>query len=54
MGAVINFLPFTFICFFIGSFVIMGFPFLTAFYSKDVILELSFSRYLIDSGLFVF
>lgn len=54
MGAVIKLLPFTFICFFIGSFVIMGFPFLTAFYSKDLILELSFSRYLLDSGLFVF
>jgi NADH-ubiquinone oxidoreductase chain 5 len=54
MGAAVNFLPFTFICFFIGSFVIMGFPFLTAFYSKDIILELSFSRYLIDAGLYVF
>lgn len=34
MGSSLNFLPFTFICFFIGSFTIMGFPFLTAFILK--------------------
>jgi NADH-quinone oxidoreductase subunit L len=42
MGGLINFLPFSFICFFIGSFAIMGFPFLTAFYSKDLILEICY------------
>jgi NADH-ubiquinone oxidoreductase chain 5 len=50
MGNLINFLPFTFICFFIGSFAIMGFPFLTAFYSKDLILEMAYSRYIVDAG----
>ena len=54
MGSLINFLPFTFICFFIGSFVIMGFPFLTAFFSKDIILEIAFSRYIIDNGFICF
>jgi len=29
----------------------MGFPFFTGFYSKDLILEFTFSRYVIDSNL---
>jgi len=54
MGGLLSSLPFTFICFFIGSFAIMGFPFLTAFYSKDLILEISFSRFVINGGFFCF
>jgi len=46
-------LPFTHICFFIASLAIMGFPFLTGFYSKDIILEFTYSRYIIDS-LFIY
>src|ERR1700722_8210010 len=50
MGALVNLLPFTYICFFLGSIVIMGFPFLTGFYSKDVILEAAYVRYIIDGN----
>jgi len=48
MGGLINFLPFVFFCMFFGSLAIMGFPFLTGFYSKDVILELLLASYKID------
>jgi len=54
MGSLVNFLPFTYFCFFLGSLVIMGFPFLTAFYSKDFILEFAYSRYILDSDFIYF
>ena len=49
-GNVLNFMPFTYICFIIGSLAIMGFPFLTGFYSKELIIELGLERYIIDSN----
>jgi len=52
MGGLSRFLPFTYICFVFGSSAIVGFPFLTGFYSKDIILELLFSRYMLD-GFFI-
>jgi NADH-ubiquinone oxidoreductase chain 5 len=52
-GGFLNFLPFSYICLFIGSLAIIGFPFLTGFYSKELILEIGSCRYLIDA-LFIY
>lgn len=41
MGGFSKLLPFSYIVFFIGIFSLMGFPFLTGYYSKDFIIELS-------------
>jgi len=46
--------PFIYICFVIGSFAIMGFPFLTGYYSKDLILEFTYSRYIINATFVYF
>lgn len=45
MGGLRRILPFTYMMFLIGSLSLMGFPFLTGFYSKDVILEVAFASY---------
>ena len=45
MGGLVKLLPYTYIMMLIGSLSLMGFPFLTGFYSKDVILELTYSKY---------
>jgi NADH-ubiquinone oxidoreductase chain 5 len=40
-GAMTRLLPYTYAMFLIGSLALMGFPFLTGFYSKDIILEVA-------------
>nr|QDI93369.1 NADH dehydrogenase subunit 5 [Rubeospineus bicorniger] len=42
MGFVIKMLPYTSSCFIISSFSLVGFPFLSGFYSKDMIIEVLF------------
>ncbi len=48
MGGIVQMLPFTYGMMLIGSLSLMGFPFLTGFYSKDVIIELAYAKYSID------
>jgi NADH-ubiquinone oxidoreductase chain 5 len=50
MGALIKVIPFTYSMMLIGSLSLMGFPFLTGFYSKDVILEVAYAKYTIDAN----
>ena len=49
MGRLINFIPFTYFVIFLGSISIMGFPFMTGFYSKDLLLEMAYARFLLDA-----
>lgn len=45
MGGLLKVLPYTYSVFVIGTFALIGFPFLTGYYSKDLILELCFSLF---------
>ena len=49
MGRLLWAIPLIYIAIMIGSLAILGFPFLSGFYSKDLILELVYSRYIFSS-----
>ncbi|CAN6462363.1 unnamed protein product [Victoria cruziana] len=53
MGGLASSFPFTYAMMLMGSLSLIGSPFLTGFYSKDVILELAYTKYTI-SGNFAF
>jgi len=53
MGGLIHVLPFTYTMMGIGTLAIIGFPFLTGFYSKDVILECAYASYTVH-GCFAY
>jgi len=52
-GGLIKFLPFTYTCMLVGSLSLLAIPFLTGFYSKDLILELAYGTYSF-SGIYAF
>ena len=53
LGGVSQTMPITYICVLIGSLSLSGFPFLSGFYSKDVILETALGAYTV-TGYFAF
>ncbi len=53
MGGLIQFMPFTYSVMLIGTIALLGLPWLSGFYSKDLILELAYGKYEF-SGFFAF
>jgi NADH-ubiquinone oxidoreductase chain 5 len=53
LGGLMNFLPFTYSVMLVGTIALLGLPWLSGFYSKDLIIELAYSRYSF-SGTYAF
>jgi NADH-ubiquinone oxidoreductase chain 5 len=53
MGGLIKFLPLTYSVMLVGSFSLLATPYLTGFYSKDLILELAYGQYSF-TGMYAF
>lgn len=51
LGGLVNFLPFSYTAILIGSLSLMAFPFLTGFYSKDLILEVALGQYEVSGNI---
>lgn len=49
MGGLTKLLPLTYSAILVGSLSLTGFPFLTGFYSKEVVLEIAFSKFSLNS-----
>nr|AER54574.1 NADH dehydrogenase subunit 5 [Laomedea flexuosa]AER54614.1 NADH dehydrogenase subunit 5 [Obelia longissima] len=53
MGSMNSITPFTYTCIVIGSVSLMGLPFLTGFYSKDLIIELIYGEHYLRFALWL-
>lgn len=49
LGGLINFLPFIYSAMLVGTIALLGLPWLSGFYSKDLIIELAYSQYSFSS-----
>lgn len=51
LGGLLGFIPFTYTAILIGSLSLIAVPFITGFYSKDLILELAYAQYEFKSNI---
>jgi NADH-ubiquinone oxidoreductase chain 5 len=49
MGGMLKLLPLTYVVILVGSLSLTGFPFLTGFYSKEVVLEIALTKFSFNS-----